>query len=77
MKIVVMVQSQETASVKIVNMKQTTFRQGRINEKNKSSFYYVGMIVEVVEILNHSHTAVVRVNNHSAETVIDLDWLDL
>jgi hypothetical protein len=76
-KIVVMVRLQETASAKTVNMKQTTFRQGRINEKNKAVPYQVGMIVEVVEILNHSHTAIIRVNNHSRETVIDLDWLDL
>ena len=31
-------------------MKQTTFRQARVNGKNRSSHYYEGVIVEVVEV---------------------------
>lgn len=58
-------------------MKQTTFKQARINSKNQSPHYFEGMIVDVVEIEESKKFAIIRVNSHSKEHSIQLDWLDL
>ncbi len=58
-------------------MQTSTYRQARINENNRSPFYFAGQIVEVIEILSQEKAALIRTNSHSNQHKVGLDVLDL